>query len=132
MMKLNLQVTNESSLHGSLSDDSSVNFCCSASNLLAALKLFAANSFNEIVVKLNKEDGNALDKECARLLFSIIKEGSNLNIQGLGDQEPSSLISFMKLNGFQGIEFNSGELRAQRQQWQASGAPLKRKAAPQV
>ena len=67
------------------------------------------------------------DREVSKQLYGIMKDQGSLSVKGLEGNDGVTLVSALKLAGFTGIESANGEIRAKRAQWQASGAPLKRK-----
>ena len=132
-MKFVLKVSSEinQASSGHLSTDETVHFTAHPQSLLPALKLFAPSSFSDVQVTVEQATVVlSIDREAVKQLYSIITENGSLSLKGLANEaQVTEVISFMKLAGFTGTETNeqTGEIRTKRSQWQAAGAPLKRK-----
>eukprot|EP00347_Sterkiella_histriomuscorum_P016205 403354085 len=120
--------------------DQSVFISADSQNLSQLLQVFAANSFDVIEsTDALGQSVNLLDKELWRLLFSALKQNGDISlnvnldqnlmngIQGGGVSPHDALSSLLKMNGFTNIHITDKIIQGKKPQWQASGAPLKRR-----
>lgn len=91
------------------------------------VKIFAPQAFASVEVRGNVGE---LERETVKQLFNILSDKGVAKISGSND----NLLSSMKLAGFSGVQATEGVASGQRGEWQAAGAPLKRKKleAPQT
>ncbi len=83
-------------------------YLSSQADLSVALKTFAAGSFTliEAQAPLRVSDSLVGDKEIWKLLFSILRDNGNLNLNldsGISLTQAEQVTSFMKLNGFTNV-----------------------------
>jgi hypothetical protein len=89
----------------------------------ATLKLFASQAFDS--VEINGETEFKFERDHSKTLFGLVSEKGSVTVRG-GSAE--NLVSSFKLAGFTQItNSHSGEVKGVRGEWQAAGAPLKRK-----
>lgn len=111
-------------------NDATAFYVSAALNLTQIVKSLAPNSFDLVESQApiaNTE--SLLDKDFWKLLFSTLKENGDVNLTtpGLTEEQISQIGSLVKLNGFSNSHVTDSTIQAKKPQWQAVGAPLKRK-----
>ncbi|TNV81219.1 hypothetical protein FGO68_gene2494 [Halteria grandinella] len=119
-MKLIIEL-NSSSPQGITDDTLRLSFS-SLQQLASHLKLFAPQAFTSL--ELLNNTAADLDRDTVKHLFTLLSDKGTAKLSG-SNQE--SLTSAMKLAGFSAVTNADGAVTGQRGEWQAAGAPLKRK-----